>query len=101
VTAINDVYINDAQFVSDSEWLDHGFAQGWAALTKYKKIRRSVDYDRATGPIFALSDGNLSLDAMVLRFDAHRARIWAASAAARREFWMVYQARIVRRDPTR
>ena len=99
VKAINDVFPNDAQEVSDAKWLTYGFARGWAALTKDKKIRRGSDYREATGPIFALSDGNLNLAAMVMRFDAHRARIWAASLAKRREFWMVYESSIQRQDP--
>ena len=102
VTAINQVYAEDAQRISDGEWLAYGFSHGWAALTKDKKIRRGADYLAAAGPIFALSNGNLSLAAMVAAFDAPRAQIWlAASIATRREFWMIYDSRIHRQDPKR
>jgi len=50
-------------------------------------------------PIFALSNGNLTNRAMVDRFDGFRARIWAEARKGRREFWMVYETSIDRRDP--
>lgn len=99
VTAINDVYPHDAQQIADGEWMAYGFAQGWAALTKDKRIRRGPDYAGATGVIFALSNGNMSLTAMVALFDRHRHPIWRASGACSREFWMVYESEVHRQDP--
>ena len=99
MTSITDVFPNDAQDVSDTDWMRYGCDAGWAALTKDKKIRRSPHYDVASRPIFALSDGNLPLRENVRRFDARRGRIWAAAArSAGREFWLVYENAVVQRD---
>lgn len=99
MTAINEVYPNDAQLISDPEWVKEGCARGWAGLAKDKKLRRSAGYHAATRPIFALSNGNLGLNAMVNLFDAHRDRIWRMAHATRREFWIVYEDEVKRRDP--
>jgi hypothetical protein len=98
VTSITDVFNNDAQEVSDTDWMRYGCDVGWAALTKDVKIRRSPHYDAATRPIFALSDGNLPLRENVRRFEARRDKIWTvASGNAGREFWVVYDYGVVRR----
>jgi hypothetical protein len=89
VTSITDVFTNDAQEVSDTDWIRYGCDAGWAALTKDVKIRRSPHYDAATRPIFALSDGNLPLRENVRRFEAWRDKIWTvATGDAGREFWV-------------
>jgi hypothetical protein len=48
VTSITDVFADDAQDVSDTDWMRYGCDAGWAALTKDKKIRRSPHYDAAS-----------------------------------------------------
>jgi hypothetical protein len=101
ITLINEVFPNDAQEVTDEHWIEYGCARGWAALTKDRWIRRRPQFEVATRPIFALSDGNLSTAEMVRRFDRHRSRIWEASASEHREFWVVYANQIVRRYPAR
>jgi hypothetical protein len=98
VTSITDVFNNDAQEVSDTDWMRYGCDAGWAALTKDVRIRRSPHFDAATRPIFALSDGNLPLRENVRRFEAWRDRIWTVAAGnAGREFWVVYDYGVVRR----
>jgi hypothetical protein len=99
VTLINDVYANDAQQVTDGEWIEYGCAHGWAALTKDRWIRRRPQFEVATCPIFALSDGNLLIAEMVRRFDSQRTRIWQAALSGRREFWVVYESQISRQYP--
>jgi hypothetical protein len=99
VTLINDVFPNDAQEVTDEDWIRYGCAQGWAALTKDRRIRRSPQFEAATRPIFALSDGNLPIAEMVRRFDSQRTRIWNVALSEQREFWVVYGSRIRRQYP--
>jgi hypothetical protein len=96
---INEVFPNDAQDVTDEQWIEYGCARGWAALTKDQKIRWRPQFEVVTRPVFALSDGNLSTAEMVRRFDRHRNRIWDASVSEHREYWVVYETQIVRRFP--
>ena len=97
---IADVYPDDAQGIEDPAWVAYGGSQGWACLTKDKKIRRQPAYREASTPIFALSTGNLGVEAMIERFDAGRSRIWRHAQSTRREFWVVYEdGRVERRDP--
>src|SRR5215216_2876289 len=99
VTLINDVFHYDAQEVTDEDWIRYGCSRGWAALTKDTKIRRRPQFEVATRPIFALSDGNLPIAEMVKRFDSQRTQIWRAALSDKREFWVVYDSRIIRRYP--
>jgi hypothetical protein len=100
IVRISDVFEDDAQTTSDEVWVAYAGRQGWAGLTKDKKIRRQVSYRQAQTPIFALSSGNLGIPEMVNRFETARDRIWANAVTRRREFWVVYEGgRIERRDP--
>jgi hypothetical protein len=98
IVRISDVYADDAQQVSDEEWVARGGAHGWALLTKDKRIRYQPAFDAAVTPVFALSDGSITIDQMVERFDAARDRIWTHTRAAERQFWIVYdRGRVERR----
>jgi hypothetical protein len=99
VTLINDVFPNDAQEMLDEDWIRYGCARGWAALTKDTRIRRRPQFEVATRPIFALSDGNLPIAEMVKRFDNQRTQIWHVALSEQREFWVVYDSRIRRQYP--
>lgn len=102
IITIGEVFADDAQGVDDPDWIEHGCEQGWAGLTKDKRIRRQVGFQRATKPIFALSSGQVNLQQMVERFDAARTGIWAHAHASMREFWIVYEnGRIERTHPPR
>jgi PIN like domain len=96
---IHDVFPNDPQEVTDEDWIRYGCTHGWAALTKDTRIRRRPQFHVATRPIFALSDGNLPIAEMVRRFDRQRTRIWRAASSEQREFWVVYDSRIMRQYP--
>lgn len=94
------VFANDGQEVSDEEWVTYAGQNGWAGLTKDKRIRHQPAYQTASTPIFALSDGQLTIAEMVARFEAAEGRIWAAAGKDQREFWIVYAGgRVERRDP--
>ena len=97
---LSDVYSEDAQGISDGEWLRYAGQNGFAGLTKDKRIRYQAAFQLASTPVFALSDGALSIAEMVLRFDAAQRRIWASATATEREFWIVYgKGRVERRFP--
>lgn len=98
IVRISDVFTDDAQSVSDEEWVALGGTNGWALLTKDKKIRYQPSFQKASTPVFALSEGGVAIDEMVHRFEAGRGRIWEAAMATERQFWIVYEhGRVERR----
>lgn len=95
-----DVFGDDGQSVSDEEWVSFAGQQRWAGLTKDKRIRRQPAYRSASTPIFALSNGQISIQEIVEWFTAVEAGIMREALNRRREFWMVYKGgRMERRDP--
>ena len=73
---IADHYPDDADGVSDTEWIAEGCIRKWALLTKDQKIRyRSDELAALEGQLFCLSSGKLQVDEMVRRFDAARSNI--------------------------
>lgn len=97
IVRISDVFVDDAQSISDDEWVAFGGSKSWALLTKDKKIRYQPAFEAAATPIFALSVGTLTIDEMVQRFEAGRPRIWQHAHAAERQFWIVYDGGRVER----
>lgn len=98
VVRITEVFADDAQAITDEEWVAYGARVGMALLTKDKRIRYQPAFKAAGTPVFALSDGRLGIAEMAERFNAARSRIWRAATAQERQFWIVYAAgRIVRR----
>ncbi len=97
IVRIADVYADDAQAVTDEEWVAYGARARMALLTKDKRIRYQPAFRAAGTPVFALSDGQLGIVEMAERFEAARARIWHAATAQERQFWIVYAAGRVER----
>ncbi len=100
IVQLSDVYDDDAQAITDEEWLGYAGRHGYPGITKDKRIRHQPAFNRASTPVFVLSDGGLPIDEMVERFDMARGRIWANARNAEREFWVVYSGgRVERRWP--
>lgn len=98
IVRINEAFLDDAQSVSDEEWVAYGGTKAWALLTKDKRIRYQPAFEAAATPVFALSDGSITIDQMVERFESARSRIWEHARAGERQFWIVYdRGRIERR----
>lgn len=61
-----------SQQLDDDSWIAHAGSQGWAALTKDKKIRHRTAEREAVGthrvPLFALSNGNMNFAEMAGAF---------------------------------
>lgn len=72
VVRIADVFLDDAQAITDEEWVAYGARAGMALLTKDKRIRYQPAFNAAGTPVFALSDGQLGIAEMTERFDAAR-----------------------------
>lgn len=99
---IADEYPNDAAEVPDEEWIAEGCRRGWALLTKDKMIRyRAEELAALTGgQLFCLSNGNMTVDAMVAAFVAARPSIERAVARGGAGFWHVApDGRVARRWP--
>ncbi len=90
IIRIADVFADDAQDITDEEWVAYGGREGMALLTKDKQIRYQAAFEAACTPVFALSTGSITIDEMVARSEAARHRIWAAAPATGRQFWIVY-----------
>ncbi|MFI6079052.1 hypothetical protein ACIA5C_46860 [Actinoplanes sp. NPDC051343] len=73
---ITDHFANDAQDVSDPDWMSFGLNAGWALLTHDKRIRTQVEalqlLAEDDGQIFCLSSGDLRVAARADRFASGR-----------------------------
>lgn len=89
---IAEFYDDDAEDVSDEEWIAEGCQRGWALITKDKKIRsRAAELGALTqGHLFCLPRGDLSIDEMVRRFLEAEAAIARAVESCSVGFWHVY-----------
>ncbi len=55
IVRISDVFVGDAQDVSDEQWVAYGGRRGMALLTKDKRIRYQPAFDNVVTPVFALT----------------------------------------------
>ena len=93
---IADFYPDDAQAITDVEWINDGLSRGWGLLTKDQRIRyRSHERGAAMGgALFMLSNGNLRIPEMVERFHRAKREIDDIVAAGKTGLWVVYADRI-------
>ena len=90
---IADHYPDDAETVSDPEWIAEGCRRGWPLLTKDKAIRYRADELAAIAPgasLFCLSRADLKVSDMVAALSAARSRMDRAAAHGGGGFWHVY-----------
>lgn len=91
VVIIQDVFADDAQQVSDSEWIEWANDNADAALTKDAAIHRQASYRLARIPVFALANQQLLADTMAALFLEHQTRIWnIARSAPGRAFYRLH-----------
>ncbi|MCM6774950.1 hypothetical protein NDR87_26255 [Nocardia sp. CDC159] len=79
---ITDHFPNDAQAITDEEWIDYGLCHGWIPLCKDSRIksrpaerRPLVDHD---APLFYLDNQQLVITEMIARFHSAQAAIYRA-----------------------
>lgn len=95
---IADVFPDDAQSVTDEQWIETGSQRGWAMLTRDKRIRyRSHELEALNGQIFCLANGNLSVSESAQRFIEAQVAIERAVSTGARGFWKVYEEGRIRR----
>ena len=98
IVRLADLEDDDAQATSDEQLVAIAAKNRWAVLTKDKRIRYQPSFNSAGTPLFALSDGGMTIAQTVERFEEARHRIWAGARAVEAQFWIVYEhGRIERR----
>jgi len=103
VHLVNDAFPNDAQQTPDEEWIACGLTRGWALLSKDQRIRYRAKELLALAPggvLFCLSNGNLTIETQVQRFECSRRAIESATGRGP-AFYIVYAGKIVRTWPHR
>lgn len=103
VHVVNHQFPNDAQEISDEEWIKHGLSRGWSLLTQDSKIRYrakelSVVADGQCA-MFCLNSGNLRIATKVAWFHASQAKIYREARKARAAFFVVYEDNISKMWP--
>jgi predicted nuclease of predicted toxin-antitoxin system len=90
---IADHYPDDASDVPDEEWIAEGCSNGWALLTKDKRIRYRAEELEALqeGHLFCLASGNLNISEMTQAFLKALPRIESATREEPAGFWHVYR----------
>jgi PIN like domain len=97
---ISDHFPDDAQAVSDPDWMAYGLSRSWALLTQDERIRRQPAalelLRRHRGAIFCLSSAELPVRARVERLCAHQGAICDAVRTGRGGFFLVHEHLVVR-----
>jgi hypothetical protein len=89
VTAIEDIFADRAENVSDVEWVRWANEHADAMLTKDKRMRYQEAFQTALCPVFALTDGNIALAEVVRRIDQHRLLIWRRARSRETQYWAI------------
>lgn len=98
VHQIADHFPDDAQHVSDPDWIKFGAERGWTLITQDKRIRYRKDelaaVERSGGVMLQLADGNLTITDKVERLSTQRDAIFAAARRTGPALYRVYAERI-------
>lgn len=93
VHVISDHFPNDAQAVSDPEWIEYGLQRGWSLLTQDERICTQPAVKAMLreyrGCVHCLDSANLAIRARVARFEAHRGAIYQHVRDRRVGFFLV------------
>lgn len=100
VHQIGEHFPDDAQHVSDPDWIRFGAERGWTLITQDKRIRYRTDelaaVEQSAGVMLQLADGNLMIAEKVERISAHREAIFAAAGRGGPALYRVYADRITK-----
>lgn len=101
VRPIADHFRDDAQDVSDPEWIEFGLSRGWSMLTQDVRIRTQPEVHRLLrahrGTVFCLSNAELPVSVRADRFHAQQASIYQRVRDGKPGFFVVTETAIVRR----
>jgi hypothetical protein len=100
VHLVTDHFADDAQAISDPEWIEYGLSRGWALLTQDARIRRQpaalAPLRRWCGAMFCLSSAELPVETRADRFHANEAAIYARVRSRQGGFYVVHEHRLVK-----
>lgn len=100
VHQIADHFPDDAQHVSDPDWIRFGAQRGWTLITQDKRIRYREDelaaVQQTASIMLQLADGNLTISEKVERLTAQRDAIFAAARREGPALYRVYADRIAK-----
>lgn len=95
VHTIGEHFPDDAQQVSDPEWVEYGLQRGWSLLTQDERISTQVAVTtllrKYRGCIYCLDSGNLPINARAERFEAQRRVIYQHVRDRRAGFFIVHE----------
>jgi hypothetical protein len=101
VHLISDHFTDDAQDVSDPEWIQLGLSRRWSMLTQDLRIRTQPEVHRLlrahTGTVFCLSSAELPVRVRADRFQAQQASIYQRVRDGTAGFFVVTESGVVRR----
>jgi hypothetical protein len=95
VHTVSDHFPDDAQDISDPDWVEYGLRRGWSLLTQDERMRTQADMRalllRYRGCIHCLDSANLPVQVRADRFDAHRRVIYQHVLDGRVGFFVVHE----------
>jgi hypothetical protein len=101
VHVISDHFPDDAQHVSDPEWIEYGLSRGWALLTQDLRIATQVEVHallrRHKACIHCLDSSELPVQVRAERFDARRGPIHQSVLDRRVGFFVIHEKGPLRR----
>lgn len=85
---IHDYFPNDAEDVSDPDWIEYGLQRGWIPLHKDGRIignpTERAPIERHVAPMFFLDNQRLPIVEMVRRFHDNQSKIYAITHRRRK-----------------
>lgn len=94
VSVISDHFSDDAQNVSDPEWIAYGLSRGWSLLTQDLRIAMQTEAHTLLrahqGSIFCLDSSELPVHVRAERFDSRRGPIFQTVLDRRTGFFVVH-----------
>jgi hypothetical protein len=95
VHVISDHFPDDAQEVSDPEWIEYGLARGWSLLTQDLRISTQAEVDallrQYRACIHCLDSSELSVRIRAERFDLRRGAIYQSVLDRRVGFFVIHE----------
>ncbi|GAB3819366.1 PIN-like domain-containing protein [Micromonospora zhanjiangensis] len=95
VHAISDYFPDDAQAVSDPEWIEYGLSRGWALLTQDLRIATQTEVHtllrRYQACIHCLDSSELPVQLRAERFDTRRPAIHQSVLDRRVGFFVIHE----------
>jgi hypothetical protein len=95
VHVVSDHFPDDAQQVSDPDWIEYGLTRGWSLLTQDLRISTQPEVDRMLREhhacIHCLDSSELPVTVKAERFDLRRGQLEQAVRDCRTGFFVIHE----------